>query len=239
LHVRSTTIFEARANDSSWPRPALPQFDDDHIVTGRCPPHTGRSRRDRPETNRQPTVSRGALDRQPDPKRTREDSRSGRRTGQYRGWLPTTSASAERRERRWRQCQVQASPAAGRTIDQSPGIQRREESRLPRGAQSQKPVDMTRAQPSIGARTKIGPSFRNYRPTTLRSSEGMNQDTFLRFMFRVSSSCMYLSMLSLSRIHFGAGKTIRPYGKVQRPRWLHLGPYRPSSDTPNSAMTAV
>src|SRR5205807_2162617 len=45
--------------DRSWPRPALPQFDDDHIVTGRCPTHTGRSRRDRPQTARQPTRSRG------------------------------------------------------------------------------------------------------------------------------------------------------------------------------------
>jgi len=47
-----------------WPRPALPQFDDDHIVTGRCPAHTGRSRRDRPQTARQPTASRGARYRQ-------------------------------------------------------------------------------------------------------------------------------------------------------------------------------
>jgi len=42
------------------PRPALPQFNDDHIVTSRCPAHTGRSRPDRPQTARQPTVSRGA-----------------------------------------------------------------------------------------------------------------------------------------------------------------------------------
>ena len=43
-----------------WPRPALPHFDDDHIVTGGRPAHTGRSRRDRPQTARQPTISRGA-----------------------------------------------------------------------------------------------------------------------------------------------------------------------------------
>jgi len=40
------------------------QLDDDHIATGRCPSRTGHSRRDRPQTARQPTVSRGAHYRQ-------------------------------------------------------------------------------------------------------------------------------------------------------------------------------
>jgi hypothetical protein len=40
------------------------QLDDDHIATGRCPSRTGHSRRDRPQTVRQPTVSRGAHYRQ-------------------------------------------------------------------------------------------------------------------------------------------------------------------------------